>query len=121
LRMQNVPPKVPWFKKRKCVSVVCRMRSGHCLIPKHIGITDFPDCSCGVEGDLDHIFVGCESQAVKSFPTPLRMAEILRKPQHPAFRKIYRFLEDEHLIGVLADGLCWFCMAVVLSVLACTC
>jgi len=82
-----------------------------------------------VEGDLDHVFLGFVSQAVKPlygrlaafFPTPLRMAEILSEPQHPGFRKMYRFLEDEHLIGVLADRLCWFCRAVACFEDACFC
>jgi len=70
--------------------MVCKMRSGHCPIPKHkarVGISDSSDCSCGVEGD----FLGFESQAVIS------LSEILSEPQHPGFREIYRFLEDEHI------------------------
>lgn len=66
IRIHNAPAKVPWFSKlnyknRKFVTTVCRMRSRHCLFPKHkarIGISDSPDCTCGMEGDLDYIFLG---------------------------------------------------------------
>lgn len=67
----SIQPKVPhrpWFFKFKnlpklIVSILCRIRLGHCCSPaflNKIKQRDSPMCECGQdEGTLDHVFLNC--------------------------------------------------------------
>ena len=68
------PQKKPWFYEgskanRKKSSMLCRMRTSHCLTPAHlnkIGIKDNDLCDCGQRGDLTHMIFGCNNRIRES-------------------------------------------------------
>lgn len=61
------PYRNPWYKNMKLLSrkeivTMCRIRSNHCLSPQHlfrIKINPNPNCDCGAQGTLHHIFFEC--------------------------------------------------------------
>jgi ribonuclease HI len=62
----NIPQR-PWFSNGKyqksSVSIISRMRLGHCLVASHlfkIGLVSDPYCECGMDVEtLDHVLFGC--------------------------------------------------------------
>nr|XP_049700546.1 uncharacterized protein LOC126055428 [Helicoverpa armigera] len=66
-----VKPK-PWFSRfkkypKQVISVLCRIRIGHCCTPvflRKIRVQDSSLCECGLdEGTLDHIFFNCPNNS----------------------------------------------------------
>ena len=112
--LQNSPLKTPWFKnekfiKRKFITYLCRMRTGHCLTPVHlhkIGIKEDPLCSCGERGDLNHITLGCNNNnnmlqnyfnLAQGLSSPLQISDILLFPAGKTAKHLCQFLDRQNI------------------------
>lgn len=109
------PMKKPWFVQGNSInrarsSLLCRMRSGHCLTPKHlmkIGIRDNDLCGCGATGDLMHIIFQCPErevqgdelyrELVKEIGGPLIVEDILRCPLDKPAKLLTQYILNNNL------------------------
>lgn len=109
------PSQKPWFAQntnltRGKISLLCRMRTGHILSPKHlfkIGINDNENCECGQVGDLTHILFSCNNRTqqcqqlynnlAKIIPTPISIPDILRNPSGKASLILIKYLEENNI------------------------
>lgn len=66
-QIETSPRNRTWFHKlpnidRKCIVLINRLRSGLTMAPSFLfkkNISDSPNCDCGAEGNLDHLFLEC--------------------------------------------------------------
>lgn len=110
-RVESSFPNKKWFTdlefvNRKYITTMIRMRTGHCLTSAHlykINIKDNPNCECGLEESLDHIFFECPINFIPNFDiyqemilsglqTPLSIFLILSKLSETRIRILMKFL-----------------------------
>lgn len=99
--IQPTVPTKPWFFKFKkiskpVISVLCRVRLGHCCSPvflHKIRIRDNSLCECGLDdGSIDHIFLNC------------RLNNSLIWDQVISELKIQRPVNVRHLLSLFPDS-----------------
>lgn len=98
--IQALVPRKPWFSKykklnKKSVSILSRIRLGHCCTPvflNKIRIRDSSLCECGFEeGSLDHIFFACPNNTFciynllpkLNIPLPTNVSSLLNFYNNP--------------------------------------
>lgn len=110
-------PKSPWFKginaSRKFITTICRIRFGHACFPKHlsrIGVLESDICStCGIIGDLDHIFFGCQNYEIPNndllknlielnIPLPTNVIQLLSLNSIQIYNLLVNFLNNIKLL-----------------------
>jgi hypothetical protein len=107
-QLQCVIPKKPWFSKinlpKPMISMLSRMRLGHCLTAEHLhkmGIYEEPYCECGLEIEtLDHMFFVCPIVSdfgmydlIKDIPRPFGIEQILTLKYRKALNVMTKFIK----------------------------
>ena len=109
--IQRCIPNAPWFSGIKLpkldISILCRLRIGHCSVASHLyrlGIIESPMCVCGdAEETVDHVFFDCPLLDRKKFVTsigkscvtfPVNVQFLLSLGDSRVNSHILRFLKD---------------------------
>jgi hypothetical protein len=104
-------PRIPWFKSirlnKQDVSVISRLRIGHCLTAQHlhrIGILPDPRCECGEEiQTIDHLLLACPLTGCGNIfnqgdlPAPLSSVSLLSMRPRDSYKYIVEFVRKYNL------------------------
>jgi ribonuclease HI len=105
--IQDSIPSKPWFFSmrkfsKKHISIISRMRLGHCCIASHlhkIKVVDSPYCECGEEETLDHILLSCPISSpidvsnIKDVQYPLSASYILSLKDVQTYKALTRYID----------------------------
>lgn len=108
--IQKELPVKPWYNKhrdiseRKFITIINRMRFGHCLTPAHLqrmNIIRTKQCQhCGCENaDLHHLVLECKSFSLQRLILVAKLVEIF--PEVP--RRLQDILANSNTFGPLFD------------------
>ena len=115
LSIQETPCRKPWFvnstiRSKHFIKSLSRLRTNHGICPKYLYlIKRAPSdlCSCGGEGNLEHIIMICPKFIVNreilfnsiavSIPSPFDYKTILNSSNDQVYANIYKFLSVNRL------------------------